>query len=83
MNGKFDFVWMYCGRFAQGNEDNYETEAASKTAQTNTVKGEFYQRAKADKVGRQGRTPLRNPRGRIERGRRGHRGRCRDQGVVR
>lgn len=51
LNGKFDFVWMYCGRFAQGNEDNYETEAASKTAQTNTVKGEFYQRAKADKVG--------------------------------
>lgn len=51
LNGKFDFVWMYCGRFAQGNEDNYETEATSKTAQTNTVKGEFYQRAKADKVG--------------------------------
>ena len=50
LNGKFDFVWMYCGRFAQGNEDNYETEAASKTAQTNTVKGEFYQREKMDKV---------------------------------
>lgn len=50
LNGKFDFVWMYCGRFAQGNEDNYETEAASKTAQTNTVKGEFYQREKTDKV---------------------------------
>lgn len=33
LNGKFDFVWMYCGRFAQGNEENYETEAASKTAQ--------------------------------------------------
>ena len=50
LNGKFDFVWMYCGRFAQGNEENYETEAASKTAQTNTVKGEFYQRKKMDKV---------------------------------
>lgn len=50
LNGKFDFVWMYCGRFAQGNEENYETEAASKTAQTNTVKGEFYQREKMDKV---------------------------------
>lgn len=50
LNGKFDFVWMYCGRFAQGNEENYETEAASKTAQTNTVKGEFYQREKIDKV---------------------------------
>lgn len=50
LNGKFDFVWMYCGRFAQGNEDNYETEAASKTKQTNTVKGEFYQREKVDKV---------------------------------
>ena len=50
LNGKFDFVWMYCGRFAQGNEENYKTEAASKTAQTNTVKGEFYQREKMDKV---------------------------------
>lgn len=50
LNGKFDFVWMYCGRFAQGNEENYETEAASKTAKTNTVKGEFYQRKKMDKV---------------------------------
>lgn len=50
LNGKFDFVWMYCGRFAQGNEENYETEAASKTAQTNTVKGKFYQREKMDKV---------------------------------
>lgn len=50
LNGKFDFVWMYCGRFAQGNEENYETEAASKTAQTNTVKGEFYQREKMDKL---------------------------------
>lgn len=50
LNGKFDFVWMYCGRFAQGNEENYETEAASKTAQTNAVKGEFYQREKMDKV---------------------------------
>lgn len=50
LNGKFDFVWMYCGKFAQGNEENYETEAASKTAQTNTVKGEFYQREKMDKV---------------------------------
>ena len=50
LNGKFDFVWMYCGRFAQGNEENYETEAASKTAQTNTVQGEFYQREKMDKV---------------------------------
>lgn len=50
LNGKFDFVWMYCGRFAQGNEENYETEATRKTAQTNTVKGEFYQREKMDKV---------------------------------
>lgn len=50
LNGKFDFVWMYCGRFAQGNEENYETEAARKNAQTNTVKGEFYQRKKMDKV---------------------------------
>lgn len=50
LNGKFDFVWMYCGRFAQGNEENYETEADKKNAQTNTVKGEFYQREKMDKV---------------------------------
>ncbi len=50
LNGKFDFVWMYCGRFAQGNEENYETKSAGVSGQTNTVKGEFYQREKVDKV---------------------------------
>lgn len=49
LNGKYDFVWLYCGKFAEGMEDNYETEGKERKGQTNTVKGLFYQRNKIDK----------------------------------
>ena len=35
---------LYCGRFGQGFEDNYETEGETKTTQTATLKGDFYAR---------------------------------------
>ena len=44
LNGKYEFVWMYCGRFAQGSEKKYQTQAAETTTQTNTLNGEFYER---------------------------------------
>lgn len=44
LNGKYEFKWLYCGRFGQGGEDNYETEGEKKTAQTATLKGDFYAR---------------------------------------
>lgn len=42
LNGKYEFKWLYCGRFGQGFEDNYETEGETKTTQTATLKGDFY-----------------------------------------
>lgn len=44
LNGKYEFVWLYCGRFGQGFEDNYETQGESTTTQTATLKGDFYER---------------------------------------
>lgn len=44
LNGKYEFVWLYCGRFDQGLEDNYETKGESTTTQTATLKGDFYER---------------------------------------
>lgn len=44
LNGKYEFTWYYCGRFDQGFEDDYETEADSTTTQTATLKGDFYAR---------------------------------------
>lgn len=45
LNGKYEFVWLYAGRFGQGFDDNYETEADKATTQTATLKGNFYERA--------------------------------------
>lgn len=44
LNGKYDFVWQYCGTFGQGFDDNYETEKDKVTTQTATLKGDFYER---------------------------------------
>ena len=44
LNGKYEFVWYYAGRFGQGFDDNYETEADKITTQTATLKGSFYER---------------------------------------
>lgn len=46
MNGKYEFVWLYVGRFGQGHDDEYETEADKTTTQTATLKGSFYERQK-------------------------------------
>lgn len=44
LNGKYEFVWLYCGRFAQGSEKRYQTQAGETTTQTNTLRGDFYER---------------------------------------
>lgn len=46
LNGKYEFTWLYCGKFGQGNEDSYETESDKVKTQTNSLKGSFYERAK-------------------------------------
>lgn len=48
LNGKYEFVWYYCGRFGQGYDDKYETQQDKVTTQTATLKGSFYERAKDD-----------------------------------
>lgn len=44
LNGKYEFVWLYSGRFAQGSEKKYQTQQAETNTQTNTLSGEFYER---------------------------------------
>lgn len=46
LNGKYEFTWLYVGKFGQGNDDNYETQADKVSTQTNTLKGIFYERQK-------------------------------------
>lgn len=50
LNGKYDFVWLYCGRFSNGNEDSHQTLESQATGQTSTITGSFYQRNKVDKL---------------------------------
>lgn len=45
LNGKYEFVWMYCGTFGQGYEANYATQADKVETQTASLKGSFYERA--------------------------------------
>lgn len=45
LNGKYEFVWLYVGRFAEGKDENRETFGKKPTAQTETVKGTFHERA--------------------------------------
>lgn len=49
-NGKYEFVWYYCGKFAEGMEDNYETQEDKLKTQTAGLKGTFYARAKEDTI---------------------------------
>lgn len=44
LNGKYEFVWLYCGTFGQGYDDDYETREGSVKTQTATLKGSFYER---------------------------------------
>lgn len=45
-NGKYEFVWLYCGKFGQGVDDEHETQAEKVTGKSNTIKGDFYDRQK-------------------------------------
>lgn len=49
-NGKYEFVWYFCGKFPEGIEDNYETGEDKLKTQTNTLKGKFYARQKEDTI---------------------------------
>lgn len=48
LNGKYEFVWYYCGRFQMAQDEEYQTIEDKKNHKTSTVKASFYERAKAD-----------------------------------
>ena len=48
LNGKYEFVWYYCGKFDQGQDEEYNTIEDKKNAVTSTIKASFYERAKTD-----------------------------------
>lgn len=43
-NGKYEFSWLYCGKFGQGVDDEFSTIAGKIEAKSNTIKGEFVER---------------------------------------
>ncbi len=56
-NGRYEFVWYYCGKFAEGIEDTYETQEDKIKTQTNKLKGTFYARNKEVAIGEKKRKP--------------------------
>lgn len=50
LNGKYEFVWYYCGKFDQGQDEEYSTIEDKKNAVTSTIKASFYERAKVDNL---------------------------------
>lgn len=51
MDGTYDFVWHYAGKFTDRPEQSYETQGEKISTQTATLKGEFYSREKVDTIG--------------------------------
>jgi phi13 family phage major tail protein len=49
-NGKYEFVWYYCGKFPEGIDDDYQTQEDKLKTQTNKLKGQFYARQKEDTI---------------------------------
>lgn len=45
-DGKYEFVWLYCGKFNEGTTENYETQEDKLKTQTPKLKGTFYPREK-------------------------------------
>lgn len=45
-NGKYEFTWLYCGKFGQGVDDEFETQAEKIAVKSNSIKGDFYDRQK-------------------------------------
>ncbi|WP_308442964.1 major tail protein [Paraclostridium bifermentans] len=43
---KYEFVWLYCGKFCEGGTENYETMEEKLKTQTPKLKGTFYPRQK-------------------------------------
>lgn len=45
VNGKYDFKWLYCGKFADGISDEANTKEGKLSPTTKNIKGTFYERS--------------------------------------
>ena len=48
LNGKYDFKWLYAGKFAEGISEEAQTKEGKLSPTTKSIKGSFYERAKDD-----------------------------------
>lgn len=44
LNGKYDFKWLYCGKFAEGISEEANTKEGKLSPTTKSIKGSFYER---------------------------------------
>ena len=44
LNGKYEFHWMYAGKFAEGISEESQTKEGKLSPTTKTIKGSFYER---------------------------------------
>ena len=45
LNGKYDFKWLYAGKFAEGISEEANTKEGSLSPTTKSIKGSFYERS--------------------------------------
>lgn len=45
LNGKYDFKWLYAGKFAEGISEEASTKEGKLSPTTKSVKGSFYERS--------------------------------------
>lgn len=45
LNGKYEFKWLYIGKFAEGISDEANTKEGKLSPTTKTIKGSFYERS--------------------------------------
>ena len=45
LNGKYEFKWLYVGKFAEGISEEIQTREGKLAPTTKTIKGQFYERA--------------------------------------
>jgi phi13 family phage major tail protein len=49
LNGKYDFRWLYVGKFGEGISEEAATKEGKLSPNTKTIKGNFYERSLDDK----------------------------------
>ena len=45
LNGKYEFKWFYCGKFAEGISEEANTKEGKLSPTTKSIKGSFYERS--------------------------------------